>query len=262
MSDKLYPIGEFAAINKISPRMLRHYDKIGLLKPAVIAENGYRLYTTSQITAASLIKKYRACEFSLEEIGRLLADENDLPLLAKHKIQELNTQEAMHTNALNRLYELSGGRERTGFDNQYEISLTARNSILLGVSGCCGEAQIEQAFEELYGFLESQSLVPNGSSTLLWDLSVENSYRAAVPVKGEPAIEANRFQRMSPGQYLSTLHYGDYCDLAAAYDRLILYMELNSLSSDGIFMERFFLDSSHTKHPEEYITEVSLKITP
>lgn len=33
MNNGKYIIGEFAAINQVSTRMLRHYDKIGLIKP-------------------------------------------------------------------------------------------------------------------------------------------------------------------------------------------------------------------------------------
>lgn len=106
MTEKLYTIGEFASINKISPRMLRHYDKIGLLKPVSIANNRYRLYGSMQIPTVTLIKKYRSCYFSLEEIAILLENENALQELSTTKLQELRQQEAANADALRKLHTL------------------------------------------------------------------------------------------------------------------------------------------------------------
>jgi DNA-binding transcriptional MerR regulator len=43
-------IGEFARLGQVSPRMLRHYDQLGLLRPErVDAETGYRSYGVHQL---------------------------------------------------------------------------------------------------------------------------------------------------------------------------------------------------------------------
>ena len=42
-------IGEFSKLSRVSVRMLRHYDEIGLLKPAEIDRfTDYRYYVQSQ----------------------------------------------------------------------------------------------------------------------------------------------------------------------------------------------------------------------
>ena len=42
-------ISEFAQKNQVSTKLLRHYDEIGLLKPAAVdPENGYRCYGEEQ----------------------------------------------------------------------------------------------------------------------------------------------------------------------------------------------------------------------
>lgn len=47
---RLYKIGVFSQMNKITIKTLRHYDEIGLLKPAYIDNNnGYRYYTSQQL---------------------------------------------------------------------------------------------------------------------------------------------------------------------------------------------------------------------
>jgi hypothetical protein len=42
-------IKEISDLTKTSIRMLRHYDKIGLLKPSYRSSNGYRCYTAQDI---------------------------------------------------------------------------------------------------------------------------------------------------------------------------------------------------------------------
>ena len=54
----MFTIGEFSKFCCISARMLRHYDRIGLLHPAATDEqNGYRYYDSSQIPTFQRIEK-------------------------------------------------------------------------------------------------------------------------------------------------------------------------------------------------------------
>jgi DNA-binding transcriptional MerR regulator len=46
----MFTIGEFARHGRVSVRMLRHYDGIGLLRPASVdPASGYRFYQASQL---------------------------------------------------------------------------------------------------------------------------------------------------------------------------------------------------------------------
>ena len=77
-------IGEFSKLSQLSIRMLRHYDDIGLLPPAVIdPSNGYRYYQPEQLTQVSLIRFFQALGLSLQEIKLLLPQCDDLPLLSQ-----------------------------------------------------------------------------------------------------------------------------------------------------------------------------------
>jgi DNA-binding transcriptional MerR regulator len=71
-------IGEFSELVRVSPRMLRHYEKCGLLQPAKIdVFTGYRYYNTSQIPLLLNIVVLRDIGFSIEEIGDILPHFND-----------------------------------------------------------------------------------------------------------------------------------------------------------------------------------------
>lgn len=66
-------IGEFARLVGVSVRMLRHYDRLGLLVPAhVDPSSGYRSYAADQLDRANRLVALKDLGFSLEEVGRLL----------------------------------------------------------------------------------------------------------------------------------------------------------------------------------------------
>ena len=68
-------IGEFASLTGISIHMLRNYDKIGLLSPALVDPvNGYRSYEAAQILRARQIQILKELGFGLSEIAAMLAD--------------------------------------------------------------------------------------------------------------------------------------------------------------------------------------------
>ena len=65
-------IGDFSKLSRLSVRMLRHYDELGLLVPlSTDPFTGYRYYAEEQLAAAAHIAALRAMGFSLVEIGAL-----------------------------------------------------------------------------------------------------------------------------------------------------------------------------------------------
>src|SRR5215211_1829435 len=73
--DDLLPIGRFAKATRLSVKALRHYDELGLLRPAwVDPSSGYRYYRPAQANQAEAIRILRSVDMPLEEIGAVLAD--------------------------------------------------------------------------------------------------------------------------------------------------------------------------------------------
>ena len=67
-------IGEFSALGRVSVRMLRHYEKLGLLVPAdTDAFTGYRYYELDQLPRLNRIIALKELGFSLERVGDILA---------------------------------------------------------------------------------------------------------------------------------------------------------------------------------------------
>jgi len=72
---KMFQIGEFSRIARISTRQLRHYDEIGLLRPVQIdTETGYRYYSATQLPRLYRILALKELGLTLDQIVRLLDD--------------------------------------------------------------------------------------------------------------------------------------------------------------------------------------------
>ncbi len=94
------PIGEFAHRSGLTPKALRIYDDIGLLRPAEIdRSNGHRRYGVDQIRTARLIGMLRGADLGLAEIRLLLADQQrDVPEATGRLDRHLVDREAQHTS--------------------------------------------------------------------------------------------------------------------------------------------------------------------
>lgn len=71
-------IGDFSKLSRVSIRMLRYYDEIGLLKPAVTDRfTDYRYYSESQLPTVCRITALRDMGFRLAEVGAILSEYGD-----------------------------------------------------------------------------------------------------------------------------------------------------------------------------------------
>ena len=72
MSELFLTIGEMAKRSGLTAKMIRHYESLGLLPPAVRSEAGYRHYQEADVQQLRFIRQARELGFSLPQIGELL----------------------------------------------------------------------------------------------------------------------------------------------------------------------------------------------
>jgi len=66
-----YTVNQLAKLSGVSPRTLRYYDQIGLLKPLRVEQNGYRVYGGAQVDALQQIRFFTELGFALKDVLRL-----------------------------------------------------------------------------------------------------------------------------------------------------------------------------------------------
>lgn len=95
----MIPIGEFARLGQVSVRMLRHYDSIGLLRPAHIDRStGYRRYAADQLARLNRIVALKGLGLTLEQVGSILQEDVDIDQL--RGMLRLRRAELEHEQAL------------------------------------------------------------------------------------------------------------------------------------------------------------------
>lgn len=76
-------IGAAARELGVNPKTIRYYEEIGLIPPAQRTQTGYRVYAQSDIDRIAFILRARELDFSLDDIGEILAlrEEGEAPCL-------------------------------------------------------------------------------------------------------------------------------------------------------------------------------------
>ena len=98
-TEQLMPIGRFARLTGLTVKALRHYDEVGLLRPAAVdPETGYRSYAPEQVRRAETIRKLRRLELPLDDVITLL--ETDDPELVRRVLHDHQYRTAVRSAEL------------------------------------------------------------------------------------------------------------------------------------------------------------------
>ena len=126
----LLTIGDFAKLSRVSTRMLRHYDALGLLKPVrVDPATRYRYYSIDQLPRLRRICALRDLSFRLDDILLLLDDDEqprDLRQLLRRKQRELRRRIAEDSARVQRIEARLGTLEEYPMETQHEREALAQ----------------------------------------------------------------------------------------------------------------------------------------
>ena len=116
---ELFQIGDVARLFHISVGSLRHYEKIGLIKPEYIDEStGYRYYSTRQFECLNTIRYLRVLDMPLPQIADFLKNrkiEKIQEMLCQQKetvIRKQKELKSIERKIQNRLKRRSSGSSR------------------------------------------------------------------------------------------------------------------------------------------------------
>lgn len=123
---EFYTTGELADISGITYKSIRIYVEKGLLVPDKITEAGYKLFSRQSVERLQRILMFKYLDFSLEEIGKMLEEENVWESLNRQK--ELIELRLTHLNQIkNAVEDMQSLSEENSWDKMIEImKLTSR----------------------------------------------------------------------------------------------------------------------------------------
>lgn len=220
-------ISEFSRLCRVSPRMLRHYDALGLLRPEVIGENGYRYYHQEQLTQLLKIQRLQKYGFRLSEVGTLLAL-SDEELLTRFHRRRLDAHYEIY-QMQEHLRELAADILRMEGkpmpEEKYHVILMPDPAqTVFGIRRTVPVTQFHDLFQELRQELARRGLKQAGAIQMLYH-SQEFDYEGAdVEVQAVVEPGPDTTQKPAYATCAAVRHRGPYDGLPGAYEALAAWM--------------------------------------
>ncbi|WP_462332690.1 MerR family transcriptional regulator [Schwartzia sp. (in: firmicutes)] len=131
-----YTAGELAKMFNLSKQTLLYYDRIGLLQPEFVSENGYRNYSLHQYLTLEVITNLRKLDISISAIQKYLENRSPEALRALLEKKDKKCQEIIEQNEnvrkdIKSMFEQLDSLEETCLD---QITLDYRHSKNLYIS--------------------------------------------------------------------------------------------------------------------------------
>lgn len=235
---RLFTIGQFAKIHEINKKTLMWYDEIGLLKPAVIKENGYRYYTYQQSSILEIILMLRQLNVSIPDIQRFLENRTakSLEALFSDQLEELR-KTMQHLKMLQRTLD----RKRRDMETLNHLNLSEIRIITKSEPRYLGLVDISQtsSFEEML----DQAIVGARKYQLhhLYDVSYGLMLPAESIYRGEnnyatlylelPLQMRDQALHIQPtGKYLRAFCKGGWDRLAIRHQEILAYAKEHALT--------------------------------
>ena len=209
-----YSIGKVSEFFGVSTGTLRHYDKIGLLKPEVDPENGYRYYNLEHILQLGFILNSKYLQIPLSEVKDILEGEDLLKyiyLLSKQKViirekikhlEELDKSISQSKSSLNRIVNFKANYD---FDN-IKILNDKRRYYYISEKDYTENKVVKNILNdtciENYGKFENTNKVAACSI-----FSIHNDNQVVVNEKDHFLLESPKFKETLDNYFLNT--YGN-----------------------------------------------------
>lgn len=113
---RYYTVKQVAKLSGVTVRTLHHYDRLGLLRPAKLGENGYRYYGREELLRLQQILFHRELEFPLEAIAEVLSQPDFDRVEALRRHRETLAQKARRYRRLIKTLDQTLAALQGGFD--------------------------------------------------------------------------------------------------------------------------------------------------
>jgi len=268
----MFKIGEFSKLVRVSARMLRHYDKCGLLRPAQIDRfTGYRMYSAEQIPLLMRIVTLRDMGFGIEEIEETLPYYDNAGFMQKalgRKAQAINNIIAIEQYKLDKITAMSGNIRKETDRMVYEVKLKEIPAITV-----ISLREIVPSFEDEMGQWEKMRtfIKRNGINCKKTGYSIyhDDEYKdadvdmeIAVPVicNGENK-DGFVYKELEAIPLAATIQFpGPYDNYNKAMEKLAVWIEQNGYEFAGLIRGHGIVMPDENAALEDSLTELQVPV--
>lgn len=266
-----FTTGEFAKLCNVKKQTLFHYDDIGILKPEILADNGYRYYSYLQLDTFNAIAMLKELDLPLSEIKKYLntrTPESFLELL--HEQSKIVDEKIAE---LQWLKNFINGR----------ISITEE-----GINAVPGEIMIETAEEEYFitteykGALNDRDLYTAFSEHITYchQHQIYSPYSFGGMVKLDQDFSSGEYNyshiytqvdpddielspeimMTPPRTYLYAYSTNGYDNITDIFYDLIEYADKHNYKLGNYFYEDILLDDMSKFSVDQYTVRISVEV--
>ena len=268
----LLKIGDFSKLSRISVRMLRHYDEIGLLRPAYVDQfTDYRYYDERQLPTVGRITALKNMGFRLAEIGHLLEIYDDRQTLDACLSAQQKTLEALAADTAQKLRLLETARIRLRKDEimTYNVTLKTlpeRYCATVRMTIPCYEDE-GMVWSVLCSETAAMALVPGDPCYCAVEF-LDNEFKeqnveimASKSVKGTfPDTEHVKFRTLPAVTYAGCTFKGSYAQINDVVAAVSAWVEDNGYDYAGPMFDIYHVSPHETQNPDKFVTEVCFPV--
>jgi len=271
----MFSIGEFARHGRVSVRMLRHYDAIGLLRPATVdPASGYRFYQAGQLADLNRLVALKDLGFSLGQVQAILAEQvsaAELRGMLRLRRAEIHAQIEAETARLARVEArllTIEDEARVPVDGVVVKRLApVRVGELAGTAASFEPEDITPVIQPLYGslwpLLAEAGVCAAGPAIAYYEDAPAGDgavvVHAAVPVVADPGRDHgfSVVDLAEVDQAAAIIHHGSMDDVLSTGQALARWIDAGGYRAAGYVRE---VTLQWSEDPDQWVTELQQPI--
>ncbi|WCN78750.1 MerR family transcriptional regulator [Micromonospora sp. LH3U1] len=273
----MFTIGDFARLGRVSVRMLRHYDSIGLLRPASVdPHTGYRFYQADQLRRLNRVIALKDLGLTLEQVRVIVDDAVDvaelrgmLRLRRNQLAAQLTADSARLAAVEARLRMIESEGRMTTQDVVLKEIAPVRVAELTAVAPSYESEDIgpviQPLYPELFRRLAAAGITPTGPGIAWYEPAPGDDGDAVVvhagvtvDVGATGASDVAVVDLPAVRTAATIIHHGPMDDVEQSMQVLARWVEENGYRTDG-FTREVYLDYCPDT-PEKGVTELQLAV--
>lgn len=270
MKDNYFSTGEFAKLCNVNKKTLFYYDEIGLFKPEIVKENGYRYYSVYQLEVFDIIHTLRDLGVPLKQIKSFIDERNPKSVVKffeyktgeiENEIKQLRRKQEIMSNKIKIIKEAEKIR-----DNIDDLSIEEQDEEYLVLSKNIDKSKFpydSEVYANHLNYCYNQDLYigyPLGFIKTIDDLYSENDYAYTYYYTKVNKNDGENIIKKPKGKYLVGYLNGSYIDIPGLYKKMLDYVKTHNLELIGHSYEEELINLIAVKDMNDYIIKVSMQI--